>query len=189
MGQRQDTLAKLLRGAGYPVGSARLSRPGRKQIEEAGLASDVDRVYRRLGGSLPEFPAAAGIWDICLGKVVVEVDEERHFNRYRLMTLESELYLKLPLFPRTAYQSYSQENEAGCLKAAGWGGNWANRSTARQFGQAGPLRTLPSDSTINGPSRWKQRAFYDLIKDLSVLTGGPPLARLQSLIRWNQVAS
>jgi hypothetical protein len=172
MGQRAGRLESLLNAAGLPsVGSHR--RPGWDDLRSSGLSEPVVSMYVALGGlnALPRI--RPGAWDLSLEGFVVELDEERHFNRYRALTLGSDLYgeLKLPL---ADYRNFCQEREGNCLRAAGWAGNWTNPSAEREFGAAGPERALEGA----GSPRWKQRAFYDFVKDLAPLCVNLPVARL-----------
>jgi hypothetical protein len=173
LGTRQDNLKWLLANAGYRVGVKERRFLNRHTIE-GNLREEVHRVYRMLGGVLDDFPMNVGHWDIPVGGVAIELDEERHFNRYRLSTLTSCVYSKLAKFPLSEYRSYCAQREAQCLAAAKFGGNWSNPSCIRQFGP----QSSPGDLTPPGSPRWKQRAFYDFLKDLSPLVLGIPLARV-----------
>ncbi len=64
----------------------------------------------------------------------IELDEERHFNRYRNITLNSAIYDQLPNFPTDNYKRFCSAYEGECLCAANWGRNWANPSADNQFG-------------------------------------------------------
>ena len=129
---------------------------------------------------LDDFPLNVGRWDLRVGAVAIELDEERHFNRYRLTTLTSSAYSKFPKFPLSEYRSYCTQREAKCLAAAKYGGNWSNPSCIRQFGS----QSSEGDLTPPGSPRWKQRAFYDFLKDLSPLVLDTPLARVSI---WDDV--
>lgn len=106
--------------------------------------------------------------------MIVELDEQLHFNRYRLKTLESSLYDLLPKFPREEYLNYCMRYEFECLKAGKYSRKWSNPSCDKMFGTANEQGNLDQ----NGSSRWKQRAFYDFIKDVSYLTTNIPVVRL-----------
>lgn len=113
-------------------------------------------------------------WDIVFDGIAVELDEQLHFNRYRALTLGSGVYRRLPNFPAAGYATLCRQREAACLRAGSYGGKWSNPSCERQFGPAGPLGDLQGA----GAPRWKQRAFYDFLKDLAPLALGLPVARL-----------
>lgn len=70
--------------------------------------------------------------------------------------------------------------EAQCLAAAKHGGYWSNANCIRQFGP----KSSEGDLTPPGSPRWKQRAFYDFLKDLLPITCGTPLARVSI---WDDV--
>lgn len=140
----------------------------------------IDRVYRALGGLLCDFPARPGNWDAEWLDCAVELDEERHFNRYRRLTLESELYGRLPRVSIHAYRLLCDTREKACLAAARHGGYWSSASSDKQFG-CSDLQGVLGD---RGSSRWKQRAFYDFLKDLAPIFLGIPVVRISI---WEQV--
>lgn len=141
--------------------------------------AEIDQVYRGLGGVLPACPISPGAWDLEVGGVAVELDEEQHFNRYRAATLESPLYRLAPEFV-SKYRGYCQRREPECLRRASNRGYWSSDSTIRQFGPAAPPAILDDA----GSPRWKQRAFYDFLKDLAPALVGTPVARLAI---WDEV--
>ena len=171
MGQKQDTLCELLEGEGS---LDQHRRPNAADRARAGLLEDAVDLYRGLGGILPVMPTRAGKWDAVFEGVAVELDEQLHFNRYRLRTLGARPYDRLLNFPRHRYQAFCRDHEPACLKAGSYGGKWSNRSCERQFGPPG----APGDLSGAGAPRWKQRAFYDFLKDLAPLALDLPVARL-----------
>lgn len=143
-------------------------------ISASVFGPEVHRVYRELGGSLDAFPTRHGKWDIECDGFVVELDEEQHFNRYRRTTLDSAVYKALPTFPLDLYREYCVDRERDCLRKAGFGRYWTNVSCERHFGSAGAKGDLVS----GGSPRWKQRAFYDFLKDLGPLICGINVVRI-----------
>lgn len=102
------------------------------------------------------------------------MDEQLHFDRYRLMTLESPLYNEIKGFPLKEYRDYCIRCKENCLKSGSHGGRWSKRSCEEMFGVA----QSEGDLNGNGSPRWKQIAFYDFIKDISYITTGIPVVRL-----------
>jgi len=173
VGEMQNTLERLLGIAG------RLSRktlpfPRVNDVVSSGFKTEVERVYRGLGGVLPSLPLNLRSGDIEFDGVAIELDECLHFNRYRSMTLTSAIYAELPRFPKDAYTRHCFEREESCLRAGSYGGKWSNASCETQFGPASP----PGQLLGNGSPRWKQRAFYDFVKDLSPLLLGVTMVRV-----------
>jgi len=76
-----------------------LARPTIDDLGKSPLRQVVEDCYRRLGGIGAEIPLRLGHWDAEYEGIAVELDEELHFNRYRLITLESPVYIELPSFP------------------------------------------------------------------------------------------
>ena len=165
-GARIRALATLLADAGWqPVTPPRLPRLADLPDSQQGR---VRSLYDLLGGAGGQFDRIRpGGWDLAFdtpsGPVLVELDEEQHFNRYRAQTLTATIGLGLPWTP--AYQGYCRDHEKRLLPGWGTGQRWTNPSAARFFGQPDP----PGDFTGVGAPRWRQRAFYDAVKD--VLTG------------------
>jgi hypothetical protein len=169
VGEKQDCLRALI----APEPHAPLSHPRREAIIGAGLSDEVMTVYRNLGGIQQDFPDNYGRYDVVCNGLAVELDEERHFNRYRLISLNSPLYNKVSIgqLDMVLYRGFCTEREPDCPT---YGGNWTNPSCERQFGPS-PPRGIHGGA---GPARWRQRAFYDFLKDIAVLCGGPLVVRL-----------
>ena len=174
MGRRQDNLRAMLVEAGAKVTDRGLPTMSIHAVEASGLLQEVGSVYRALGGILPEPPARVGRWDAEIDGAALELDEMLHFNRYRGRTLRSAIYQHLGGFRLREYRRWCDEHDVDCLKAGSYGGKWTNRSCEKHFGPGG------SQGDLSGPGapRWKQRAFYDFIKDLAPVALGVPMSRL-----------
>ena len=164
MGKRQDVLKNILQQAGYTIANGRLPSPNKEILEASVVAGEVWRIYRDLGGVSSEIlPLNLGKWDIEVDGIAVELDEDLHFNRYRSLTLQSPLYDKLPHFPLEQFRNYCKHYESACVRAGSYGRKWTNNSCEKQYGKAETAGKL----TGNGAPRWKQRAFYDFVKDMT----------------------
>ncbi len=155
-GRRAEVLRDLLVEAGLRTVAAAPPWP-------SGVAylDELLELYRRLGGLQDTPSLRPGGWDLIFDdRLVVELDEELHFNRYRAITLETSWSRDLPW--TEDYQRYCVARESECLAAGRWGKRWTNDSCARMFsgGRAGDL-------SGEGAPRWKQRALYDAIKDMA----------------------
>lgn len=151
------------------------SKPFPKALLNSDFAENIYAVYSQLNGQLDEPPTRFGSWDVPLRDFIVELDEERHFNRYRLLTLNSDFYKDNTVpFSLEKYKAFCSQFENQCLKAAAWGKNWKNASTEKQFGISEEKGVLEG----NGSSRWKQRAFYDFLKDIASKIMDVPVVRL-----------
>ena len=171
--EREKTLKKILSDAGYSVpDDAQKCYPERSDVVNSDFASDVTDVYQKLGGVLPAFPQnRLRRSDVQIENVAIELDEENHFNRYRRDTLSANAYSNLNRFPINEYRNYCNEYEKECSTH---GRYWTTPSSERQFGASSPNGDLEG----NGSSRWKQRAFYDFVKDLSPILLDVRLARI-----------
>ncbi len=162
-GARAAALSELLEAGGLTAAE----RPPRPRINEVpGVArTRIEDVYRALNGN-PNLlhQAKPGAFDLCVsttdGPLIVELDEEQHFNRYRATTLSFPWAEAFPWV--SAYRDYSRVHEADLARKFISGGRWTNASAPRYFGTA----SAPGDFSGVGSPRWRQRAFYDAVKDL-----------------------
>lgn len=165
-GGRARSLAAVLVAAGWTQTPPPTSRGVRHQ--PAHVQDRVREVYAVLGGAADQFDAARpGGWDMAFDRpdgtsLVVELDEEQHFNRYRLATLQSAALTDAGLPWGEEYATYCVDHEHRLLPGWGRGKRWTSTSSERFFGPAQP----PGDFTGVGSPRWRQRAFYDACKDL-----------------------
>lgn len=172
-GARAGNLNELLLRAGLRSAPPPKA-PRRGDLGE--LAAEIEDLYQQLGGVEPEPSLRPGAWDLAFeGDLVVELDEELHFNRYRSATLDPAWTASLPW--RANYLRYCAEHERACLSAATWGKRWTNPSCERLFGEGG----APGDLSGAGAPRWKQRALYDAIKDAAAAVGAVRLARVATV--------
>lgn len=165
-GARAARLGDLLAAAGLrPAADA----PPRPSGAEPG--ADLFTLYRALGGSQPQLPTLRpGAWDLVFDDpalevpLVIELDEELHFNRYRALTLQAPWAAEAPW--RVDYLAHCAAHEADCLAAARWGKRWTNPSCAQMFAGG-----RPGELDGGGAPRWKQRALYDALKEAAPAVG------------------
>lgn len=170
MGKREiraRSFKKSLEAADYSVGWKPRKAVVPWAIVEALPASAADTllvIFRDLGG-VPAHEAALAPsgWDMQADQILIEFDEDLHFNRYRTISLATPWASDLPW--SISYGAYSTGMEGMCLKAGSHGGKWASPSSDRMFGSSGEEGVLDP----LGSSRWKQRAIYDAIKDAYAL--------------------
>ena len=114
---------------------------------------------------------SSGDWDMALDGVLVELDEEQHFNRYRKRTLDDDWADVLPW--ARPYSGYCDDYEHACDQASSSPRGRSTQSSQLMFGPAA-VRGLDSPEDL---PRWKQRAFYDTIRDAYAIATKTPLAR------------
>lgn len=180
MGERQALLKSLAEDI-YDNSSIKTPKISIFEIEYSGLISEVERIYYALGGTSEQVPLNYGAWDIQLKDFYIELNEERHFNRYRFETLTSSIYEDYSNFSVSNYREYCLMNEEQCLKSASWGNNWRTNSSDKLFIVSGDN----GDLSKNGSSRWRQRAFYDFIKDLISVVRKVPVLRVSIYDNYN----
>lgn len=176
MGADSDGLCALLRLGGHSVSTTGIRhQPPRMSDLADDARTEVLDLYRRLGGQHEAPALRPGSWDLQVDDVLVELDEQLHFNRYRAVTLQSRAYRSLPRFPLVDYERFCDAREIACLRSGSGQGRWLNNSTEGHFGPSAPR----GDLTGRGSSRWKQRALYDFMKDITQLdVHHPKLARI-----------
>lgn len=166
--ERQKAFAKYLLNMGFNVHSSALI--DRETFCNSPFHQEVESVYRSLGGILDEYPVNIGEFDIISSDFFIEFDEEHHFNRYRAKTLESPIYDEYDHFPVYDYLDYCEDFEDNVGKG---GKFWTTDGSEKQFGKS----SQPKDLNGHGPARWKQRAFYDFLKDVYSLIVNKPVYR------------
>lgn len=171
MGKREEVLKDLLV---RKFGCRKHSKPKKSDVICSQYNDEISLIYSGLGGVLNEYPTEYRGFDIQCADFVVELDEERHFNRYRFLTLNSKFYENCRYFDVSVYKELCQSKEKECLKAAGWRKNWKSDSTIKQFGMGDSEGQLGN----NGSPRWKQRAFYDYLRDISSEIMNVPIIRI-----------
>lgn len=158
MGRRAVALQRLLASSGVDVlGEAPSFVPS---ALPSGRLDTARRIFGALGGEADRFPERGpGRWDLVTAEgLVVELDEEQHFNRYRAATLAVLTDAALPW--SSSYAGYCAGMERRCTARRGW---WTNPSSERVFGPSDPEGVFAA----HGSARWKQRAFNDALKDLA----------------------
>lgn len=150
--------------------SARKPPPPRLETLPSTTADEVMDLYRTLGGVQSAPKLAPGTWDIAYDDgLLLELDEDLHFHRYRGMTLDAPWAIGLPW--TRPYRTYVVEGE----RRAGTGGKrWTSPSAEKMFGTSDPDGSFEE----HGAPRWKQRALYDAMKDAMAATGEIRLARV-----------
>jgi len=159
MGKRQTELLNVLCKGGFTFTNK--PKIDKEMVLDSPFYDELFKVYKNLGGILDEIPNRYTSFDIITEEGIIELDEERHFNQYRQTTLNSSIYENLSNLPFNTYQELCTSKQDICLKTASHGKNWTSKSTEKQFGKS----STKGDLTTLGSSRWKQRAFYDFIKD------------------------
>ena len=169
MGKRQNNLAKILMEGGLSVFHPVV--PDRSLFFQSAFDSELSRVYKTLGGILPEYPLNFGSFDIVLQNCFIELDEENHFHRYRRITLDSKFYNDHSYFSIKDFKEFCDSYEH---KASTYGNYWTTSGSEKQYG----VSSIKGDFSGNGPARWKQRAFYDMLKDVYGVLVNKPVFRV-----------
>lgn len=136
------------------------------------LIEEANKIYKELDGQKDNFPIKYGPWDIELENFIIEFDEESHFNRFRLQTLNSKIYKSYFNFNVDEYKNHCINYETKCLKKSSWGKYWKSKTSEEQFG----ISSI--DLNGIGSSRWKQRAYYDFLKDITSICLNKPIIRI-----------
>ena len=150
------------------------------EFQLSSFDDEIKSVYSKLGGIMDSYPTSFRGFDICCKDFIVELDEEQHFNRYRLATLDSSIYTGFRGFNINSYKKFCVNFESECLSKADNRKYWSSDSTTSQFGDS----SSPGILTESGSSRWKQRAFYDYLRDVGSVMGAYKLVRISI---WDKV--
>lgn len=172
MGKREQVFGKLLsRYSSKFDDDFVVPRPTIDDMRKFGVYEEVVSVYKRLGGTLDIPPCNIPRRGFAVDRKIIRLDGADHFNRYRAMTLEADVYRHHKYFKVRNHKKYCLTREDKCRT---YGGYWSNPSCKKQFGKANETGNLDG----NGSPRWKQRAFYDFIKDLIPTIFDIPLLRI-----------
>lgn len=161
MASIQQFLLHALEKENWPHRADFLPRKTHKQIIASPWYPMLKEVYQELGGQdqpppvFLNFTAELPGWALML-------DTEINFNRYRNITLRSELYDELPSFPLNNYRRFCRMYEKDCIKVASAGHLWTNKEAEFHFGKS----EAPGDLGLNGSAGWKLRAYQDFYIDL-----------------------
>lgn len=167
-GKRADALQALLESAGLRIRekSTPLQMPDLRPPARA----EVQRIRALLGGLLDGPPLRPGLWDMqTTDGLIIELDEEFHFTRYRATTLRRPPLLDLPWAATHLAHCTTHESSA----VAG-GKRWTSAASEKMFGPSDPVGVFGA----HGSARGKQRALYDAMKDVAAATGVVRLARI-----------
>jgi hypothetical protein len=171
MPQQEDTLSQLLK---KEFGTGSFMKPSYCDFSNSELHNEIVNTYKKLNGQLEIYPVAFRGFDIELPNCIIELDEAQHFNRYRGLTLDSKIYKDNNSFSTSAYKSFCNQFETECLKKGDNRKYWKTNSTEIQFGKSAADGILSGD----GSSRWRQRAFYDFLRDAGQQIGKYKLIRI-----------
>lgn len=125
--------------AGWPRGRRRQATSPRLEDFSDDVVLELLSLYRGLGGIEDHPRLRPGTWDLSFGGVLVELDEELHFNRYRRRTIEAALWSSTPW--ASFYMDASVHHEPDCLRAGRAGARWTNPSAAETLGGGLSLET------------------------------------------------
>ncbi len=114
------------------------------------------------------------------GRFCVLLDEQLHFNRYRLSTLRSAFYENSASFPLQKYKLYCGKHEKECLKSGMKNPIWTNTKAEELFGES----QENGDLGIRGSSGWKLTALKDFIIDVHAHYNK---IRLLRLAVWDEI--
>lgn len=171
MPKQEEILSRLLT---QKFGQGAFRKPSFADFSNSEFHNEIKNIYNKLNGQLNTYPVAFRGFDIELPLCIVELDEAQHFNRYRSITLDSSIYKASKSFSTTEYKDYCNQFENECLKKGDNRKYWKTPSTEKQFGKSAADGIL----TGGGSSRWRQRAFYDFLRDVGQYVGNFKLLRI-----------
>ncbi len=144
-----------------------------KDIKISAHLALLEDVYKELGGLGDKIPFTNEHPELSYNGLIIELDEELQFNRYRAITLRSPLYDVMPWFPAANYKLYCRRYESECTKAGLAFGKWSSPSAETFFGKS----SEGGEFFGNGSAEWKLKAFTAFVNDFT------PLCRKEKLLR------
>ncbi|MFZ4414996.1 MAG: DUF7255 family protein [Bacteroidales bacterium] len=170
MGERQNNIIKYLC---EDYNFSKIKIPSKDDYKASKYYNEIFSIYKELGGILDEIPFGIKSKDLdyVINGKILELDEENHFNKYRAITLKASIYDKGKTLNKKKYLKYCECYQDNCRTD---GGYWRKDPSDDQFGKSNNNGNLQG----NGSSRWKQRAFYDMLKDFIPYINKTPIKRI-----------
>jgi len=135
----------------------------------------MQQLYGQIGGKKSPIYLPKVKFDFKIGNHLFIYDNENHFNRYRLISLKSDLYSIFNFSWRDAYLRLSRTYEKDCLKSGMQERIWDGPPLAQKhFGES----EEPGDLSGNGAAGWKLNAYNDAQIDLYSRLLGYKLVRI-----------
>lgn len=159
MATREENLGTYLRNSLEGV-DKKTTLPRFEDLYNSSFYADLFELYKSLGGLLDRIPFGlnSSHIDFYINGNILELDEENHFTRYRTISLELPIYSTSNTLNKDNYKCFCKQYEG---KVRNYGKFWTTVSCEKMFGKP----SLNGDLSGNGSPRWKQRAFYDTLKD------------------------
>lgn len=157
--ERETNLGKYLRN-GFEGVDVKSSLPLYEDFYNSSYHEELLQFYKDLGGVLPHIPFGikSNHIDFYINGNILELDEENHFTSYRTISLELPIYSTSNILNKDNYTYFCKQYEG---KARNYGKFCTTVSCEKMFGKP----SLNGDLSGNCSPRWKQRAFYDTLKD------------------------
>ncbi|REG94228.1 DUF7255 family protein [Algoriphagus antarcticus] len=135
----------------------------------------LKEIYEDLGGA-GKMPLLEKLkFDFKINRNLFVYDDEVHFNRYRLITFKSDLYLELNFPFLETQKRLCRSYEKECLKVGMQQRIWNGAPIAKHsFGEP----SEPGDFSGNGGIGWKLLAYNDAQFDLQTRIHGYKLFRI-----------
>lgn len=135
----------------------------------------LQSVYEHLGGKGKAIRLSALRFDFAIDRHLFLFDDAVHFNRYRLLSLKSELYHVFTYPWVVSYERLCRQQERACLQAGLQDRIWNGPPLASKcFG----LSEESGDLSGNGSPGWKLNAYNDMQYDLISRLHGFKLVRI-----------
>ena len=144
-----------------------------KDLKGTQFSKDYINCYQQLGGikDWPQIRVKGYLFEN--RKFAVVLDDQLHFNKYRLMTLRSLAYEDFKAFKLDRYRILCKKFANECLKS-GSAANWTDPTSENLFGAS----QSSGDLGLKGSSGWKYRAFCDFTEDVYSLHAKVKLLRV-----------
>lgn len=178
MNLRAKTLHKILSSKYLPNDDRHFIHC--KKMADPISQEQLEQVYESLGGVGERPCVEIDGYQMTFGRFVVELDDQLHFNRYRLVTLRNDIYPNMHGVDLNKYRMYCRKHENECLKSGTAPGVWTSTTAEKHFGEA----EEPGDLGLNGASGWKMIAYREFVKDLFASRNQIKLLRLSI---WDEI--
>lgn len=159
-----DLLQEELNKQNFLHTKEKLPQLSTAKIMQSAYRKKAETVFESLQGIKMRVPEDMN-YHLQYRNLLIQYDDELHFNRYRKISLEAELYEDFKGFKLFDYKSLCRKREQDCLKVGLANGFWHNSDSEKLFGESEEEGDLSLER--NGSSAWKYRAWRDYLQDLS----------------------
>ncbi|MGK7396972.1 MAG: DUF7255 family protein [Candidatus Cyclobacteriaceae bacterium M3_2C_046] len=158
---KKDLLINLLENADFAVERSTNLTIHSSQIYKSDLANEIQTAYQSFEPVTNDMPQVHIPIETLYRNIIIELDDQYLYNRYRIPALKSPIYQKIPHLQVEKIKRYSKIYEKECIKSGLRAGIWTSAQAERYFGKP----SEPGDFFGKGSPGWKFIVWREFLKD------------------------